>query len=59
MAKYIRYAIILILFLPGLILMLVDEYLGLDLDIKNDIKETHPCLIAFITAFWIWILNLI
>lgn len=56
MAKYIRYAIILILFLPGLILMLIDEYLGLDLDIKNDIKETHPCLIAFITAFWIWII---
>lgn len=59
MNKFFKYTLILILFLPGLILMLVDEYLGLDLDIKNDIKETHPCLIAFITAFWIWIINLI
>lgn len=59
MNKFFKYTLILILFLPGLILMLVDECLGLDLDIKNDIKETHPCLIAFITAFWIWIINLI
>lgn len=59
MNKFFKYTLILILFLPGLILMLVDECLGLNLDIKNDIKETHPCLIAFITAFWIWIINLI
>lgn len=57
--KTIKSFLVLVAFLPGLIIMLIDECLGLGFDIEKDIREIRPCLVLSLMMFWIWMINLI
>lgn len=56
MKKTIKFLILALIFLPGILLMIVDELLGLEIEVEKDLKELHPALVMFITAVWMIIL---
>ena len=56
MKEIFKTLLLVIMFLPAIILIIVDELLGLNLEIEKDLKEMHPGLIVFTTLFWMMII---
>ena len=56
MKEMFKTLLLVIMFLPAIILIIVDELLGLNFEIEKDLKEMHPGLIVFTTLFWMMII---
>ncbi len=56
MKEIFKTLLLVIMFLPAIILVIVDELLGLNFEIEKDLKEMHPGLIVFTTLFWMMII---
>ena len=58
MKELFKLFILAVIFLPGILLVIVDELLGLNLEIEKDLRDLNPGLVMFITAIWMIILLL-
>lgn len=59
MKELFKLFVLAVIFLPGILLVIVDELLGLNLEIEKDLRDLNPGLVMFITAIWMMIILLL